>query len=227
MTATPDDVRLLHNGQTSHHFVPQAQHHSLQMSQSMIYYNRKGGGKLKKIVIILFSLLLVFCLSGCEKRYEPAPQITEGEFPFVLEYEMNGQRYLFEDVVVCTFEGYDLSNPFPFIPYSRSWNASLKSGEEEKRLIIEFDENTESALVSGRINLESSVILYYGSGGYYLGDPESADRKPCINYVGKYQTGPKETTVTVTALTYEQLEELFGIKIIRFEFSSPIENTFE
>lgn len=54
-----------------------------------------------------------------------------------------------------------------------------------------------------------------------------ADRMPCINYVEKYQTGPKETTVSVTALSPAELEQLFGIRMIRFEFSSPIENTFE
>ena len=182
---------------------------------------------MKKIIAILFSMLIILSLSGCEKKYEPAPQITEGEFPFVLEYEMDGQRYLIEDAVVCRFEGYDLSNPFPFVPYSRTWFASLKSGEEEKRMIIEFDENTESALVSGRVNIESRVHLFYGSGGYYLGDPEDANRGPKIRYTEKYQTGTKESTITGTDLSYEQLEELFGIKVIRFEFSSPIENTFE
>ena len=94
-------------------------------------------------------------------------------------------------------------------------------------MIIEFDENTESALVSGRVNIESRVHLFYGSGGYYLGDPEDAHRGPKIRYTERYQTGPKESTVTGTDLNYEQLEELFGIKVIRFEFSSPIENTFE
>ena len=182
---------------------------------------------MKKIVILLLAVLTILGFSGCAKKYEAAPQITEGEFPFVFEYELNGQRYLIEDTVVCRFDGYDLSNPFSFIPCSRTWFASLKSGEEEKRMIIEFDENTESALVSGRVNTESRVHLFYGSGGYYLGDPEDADGGPKIRYTEKYQTGPKESTVTVTDLSYEQLEELFGIKVIRFEFSSPIDNTFE
>lgn len=182
---------------------------------------------MKKMIAVLCAVLIILSFSGCAKRYEAAPQITEGEFPFVFEYELNGQRYLIEDAVVCKFDGYDLSNPFPFIPYSRTWLASLKSGEEDKRVIIEFDENTESALVSGRVNVESRVHLFYGSGGYYLGDPEDADKGPKIRYTEKYQTGPKESTVMGTDLTYEQLEALFGIKVIRFEFGSPINNTFE
>lgn len=182
---------------------------------------------MKRYTLIILSLLFIMSFSGCEKNYEPMPVVTQGEFPFVIEYEFNGQRYLIEDTVICTFEGYDLSNPFPFIPYSRSWEASLKSGEEEKRLLIELDPNTESFLVEGRINKEHKILLNYGQGGYYLGDPNDADRMPCINYVEKYQTGPKETTVSVTALSPAELEQLFGIRMIRFEFSSPIENTFE
>ena len=182
---------------------------------------------MKKMIALLCAVLITLSFSGCEKKYEATPQITEGEFPFVFEYEMDGQRYLIEDTVVCKFYGYDLSNPFPFIPYSRMWLASLKSGEADKRIIIEFDENTESALVSGRVNTESRVHLFYGSGGYYLGDPEDMDRGPKIRYTEKYRTGAKEITVTGTDLSYEQLEELFGIKVIRFEFSSPIENTFK
>ena len=170
---------------------------------------------------------MIFCLSGCEKGYEPAPQITEGEFPFVVEYEMNGERYFIEDTVVCSFAGYDLSNPFPFMDYSRIWYASLKSGEERTRLLLELKENTESVLIKGRINTESKVILFYGSGGYYLGDPEDTERVPCINYVEEYKTSEKVTHNEVTPLTNEQLEEYFGIKIIRFEFSSPIENKFK
>ncbi len=182
---------------------------------------------MKKFFLLITYLILILSLSGCQKGYEPAPKITEGEFPFVLEYEMNGQRYLIEDTVVCEFNNYDLSNPFPFVDYSRSWYEELESGDESKRLFVEFDENTESVLVKGRKNIESRVILFYGSGGYYLGDPNHSDKEPCINYVEEYKTSEKVSHIETTTLTNEQLEKYFDIKIIRFEFSKPIENTFE
>lgn len=183
---------------------------------------------MKKTFLILISFLLIFCFSGCEIGYQAAPQITEGEFPFVVEYERNGQRYLIEDTVVCSFKGYDKTNPFyPYYP--RTWDASLKENSEVVRTFIELEPDTESVLTKGRINSESRIVLYYGQGGYYLGDPDDSDdsdKGPCINYVENYKTSEKVTHSEVTALTYEQLEEYFGIKIIRFEFSSPIENTF-
>lgn len=182
---------------------------------------------MKRIFSIITVLLLIFSLSGCEKGYEPAPRITEGEFPFALEYELDGERHLIEDTVVCSFDGYDMSVAFPFTDYSRTWRAFLESGDESKILIFEFEPDTESALVEGRINTESKVILYYGSGGYYLGDPDEANSGPCINYSEKYKISEKESVIDSTELTFDELEEYFGIKIIRFEFSDPIENEFE
>lgn len=176
--------------------------------------------------IINIALIAIF-LSGCEKGYEPTPLIKNGEFPFVLEYELEGQRYIIEDTVVCSFDGHDLSNPFPIVDYARSWEASLKSGDESKRLLIEFAPNTESVFVKGRINTESRVILFYGSGGYYLGDPEHEDRYPYINYVEQYEESENASRVEFKELSVQELEDYFGIKLIRFEFSKPIKNTFE
>jgi len=183
---------------------------------------------MKRLFLIVIVLLMTFCLLGCKVRFDPEPQIREGEFPFVVEYEMNGERYLIEDTVVCTYDGYDWSNNFAVFgyPYRRTWGASLKSGDKSKRLIIEFEPNTESLLVKGRINMESSVILHYGYGGYYLGDPEDCESGPCFRYVEHYKISERESYLNYTPLTNEQLEHIFGIKILKFEFSAPIENTF-
>lgn len=184
---------------------------------------------MKRLFSIVIVFIMIFCLSGCKAKYEPTPQITEGKFPFVLEYEMNGERYLIEDTVICTYDGYDMSNNFAIFgfPYSRSWKVSLESGDESKRLFIEFEPNSESVLVKGRINTESRVILYYGHGGYYLGDPNYKEKRPCINYSETYKISDNTSEVEFTELSYEQLEKYFGIKIIKFEFSEPIENKFE
>ena len=181
---------------------------------------------MNKIIATVLSLFILMSFSGCVK-YEDAPTITEGEFPFVFEYEIDGQRYLIEDTVVCRYNGYDESNPFPLVTRRRSWYEVLNSGEEGKRLMLHLGYNSESLLVEGRINVESYVNFHYGFGGYYLGDPNCVNEGPCIRYVEHYKTSEKVTHIKKTKLTNEQLEKLFGIKIIRFEFSKPIENTFE
>ena len=182
---------------------------------------------MKKLALILMTIFALFTFSACEKGYEDAPKITEGEFPFIVEYELCGEKYVISDTVCCTFDGYDKSNPFPFIDYSRTWYQKLKSGNEDKRLLIELPVNSESLITEGRINVASKVILFYGGGGYYLGDPNDIDREPCINYVEEYQSSENVSHVISTEMSFEQLEKLFGIKVTRFEFASPIENEFK
>ena len=177
------------------------------------------------VVVLLFAGLFLL-LRGEEQK---PPQITTGEFPFVVEYEMNGENFVIEDTVVCEFSGYDLSALTFNKP--RSWNAYLKSREKEKRLFIECEPNTNSILVEGRINIESRVLLQYGDAEYYMGDPNGKsltyNGQPIITYVEYFQTGPKSYEYTSTKMSNEQLEKYFGIKIIKFEFSEPIKNEFK
>ena len=177
---------------------------------------------MKKILKVFFSIIIVSCVltlfSGCDTR---EPTITEGEFPIYLEYEINGERYIIDDIVVCSYNGIDTTG---FVP-SRSYDVSLKN--ESNKTLMDFEDNTESKLTKGRTNEKASIRLHLGNGGYYLGDPDDKDHTPYISYDERYKTEPKVTYNDVTKLTNEQLEEIFGIKIIRFEFSSPIENIFE
>ncbi len=181
---------------------------------------------MKRIFLLAISLLLLFSLTGCIVKFYINPQITDGEFPFVLEYEIDGERYLIEDTVVCSFDGYDPTNPFTMFP-QREWEESLKSGNEDDFgiVLMELEENTESVFVDGRINYEHKVFLEYGGAAYYMGDADGFFYKePSIRY---YEEHDEKPDVSFTTLTNEQLEEYFGIKIIRFEFSEPIENKFE
>ncbi len=190
---------------------------------------------MKKYLFIIAILGLIFCVSGCKERFDPAPSITDGEFPFIVEYEMNGETFLIEDSVVCMFDGYNsASNTFGIFgfPSSRKWEEGLKSGNENAFGIwlLDLEENTESVFTEGRINYESRIILQYGSAEYYMDDPDEVLRdEPRIVYYEEYSEPPDHFPIEVqfTALTNQQLEEKFGIKIIRFEFCQPIENTFQ
>ncbi len=189
---------------------------------------------MKKLLSIGIVVLMIFCFSGCKERFDPAPQITEGEFPFVVEYEINGERHLIEDMVVCRFDGYNsATNNFAIFghPSSRKWSTSLKSGNEDDFgiWIVELDKNTESIYKKGRINYESFIFVDYGTAEYYMGDTEAIFYdEPRIRYFEKYYNEDiKMPDSSFKTLTNEELEKNFGIKIIRFEFSEPIENKFE
>ena len=140
----------------------------------------------------------------------------------MVEYEIDGERYVIEDTVICSYYGYDHSIPEPF--RSRMYLTHLKN--ESTRILIEFEENSESLMRKGRINEESRILLQCGDGDYYLNDPDGGS-PPRITYNEHYKVGDNATKWDLTDLSFEELEEIFGIKIIRFEFCEPIENTFE
>ena len=71
-------------------------------------------------------------------------------------------------------------------------------------------------------------MLSCGRGDYYMGESDFFElSKPCFYYHEEYQIDEKTEQWEQTVLTEEQLEEYFGLKIIRFEFSEPIQNEFK
>ena len=183
--------------------------------------DRKMDRKIRLTAVLLAVLAMAWVLPSCSVfgRTSP-PSVTEGEFPFLMEYEYDGSTYVIEDVAVCTYDG---ENPDSGVP-RRTYVTELKQGNSMR--VLTFAENTESALTEGQINVSSYLELYYGFGGYYLGDPLDEDRGPAFRYseTSLSPTGVRGTKVT--HLTKEEAEEIFGIKILRFDFSEPIQNTF-
>lgn len=172
------------------------------------------------ISIVLFVAMMFYFIVGIEEK---PPKIETGEFPFVVEYELNGERFVVEDTVVCEFDGYDLS--VPSLNKPRKWNEYLKSGDEDKCVIIS-EENRPSAIKNGRHNEWAKLRVYYGCAEYYMGDPSVKSlvtKYPQFIYYETY----KNHYNWGTKLSEEDLEKYFGIKVIRFEFSEPIKNEFK
>ncbi len=150
------------------------------------------------------------------------PQITYGEFPFYVEYEMNGQRYVIEDTILCEFTGihYDSTT----LTQRRTWDMRLKSGNEF-RYVLFSEKNAPSVLKPKRMNVETELWLDYGSPEYYMGD--SAGTSASFEYREEWKISEKGTDTEDTKLNQKELEKHFGIKVIRFEFSKPIKNKFK
>ncbi len=189
----------------------------------------------KALVITAVSVYAVFTvLSNATNFYslfyllapQSPPMIPEGEFPFYVEYEMDGKRYVIEDTVVCSFDGYDNSAWFV---RPRKWNESLKSGDNDKLTILR-EENSYSVLKPKRLNERSSLLLNYGIAEYYMDDKlnliDLVNKKPGFYYSESYSTDERTTYVKVQKLSEKELEKYFGINVIRFEFSKPIKNKF-
>jgi len=112
------------------------------------------------MVIVLFVLLwFLFVVTGVFSIFmpnPPKPEITYGEFPISITYEVNGEVKIIEDTVICEFDGFESRGTAGKF---RVWKAYLKSGNE--RLTLLRVNNGESAF---------EVCLSYGLPDYYMGD---------------------------------------------------------
>lgn|GEM_PF-1442551 len=177
------------------------------------------------VFIMILVLTIIYIYFSLFKDQKP-PVIQTGEFPFKVTYEINGETVTIEDTVICKYYGFDHSAWFR---KSRAWREYLKSGDEAKTVLLK-QENVPSVLEPSRINDEIRVVIDYGMGVYYMGDPNARSLihgRPHICYSEKY-TDPSGTIYHEgTKLSKKELEEYFGIKIIEFQFSKPIKNKFK
>ena len=169
----------------------------------------------------LFSMIDLFSLLFGGQKY---PEIKYGEFPFIVEFEMNGETYIIEDTVVCEFSGFD-----GMFQNMRTWSEHLKSGDEDKCTII-IEENKPSDIKNGRHNEWAKLRVFYGFGQYYMGEPSAKSlnyKYPQFIYYETYTENGENRYNWGTKLTEEDLKKYFGITVKRFEFSKPIKNKFK
>ena len=107
---------------------------------------------MKKNVIILLVIIIVFSFSSCETV--PEPQIKEGEFPFEIVYEIDGEIITVNDVYVCEFDGFDWNEG---AGKHRKWKGYIKSSGSEGLILLE----------DGDLKFAVSV----GSPEYYMSAP--------------------------------------------------------
>jgi hypothetical protein len=164
-----------------------------------------------KTVFMTAVFLTAVVLCGCADDLPPT--IKYGEFPFHFMYELNGEVYDIVDTVVCRYRGFFFFFSFRKV---RSWKVYLKSTNEPPYIFF-FRDPTEYGVSYGIRELNARVSIYFG-GEYYMGEPKA--KKPfsisCYNERNERKS-----------LTEKQLEEYFGVKIIKSEFSKPIDNVFK
>ena len=154
-----------------------------------------------------------FVIQDLSTPNPPKPNITYGEFPFSLVYELNGEEKVVEDTLIGEYDGITrIGGP---TNKSRSWIHSFMSGDKLITLL--------------RID-ETDVIHYpflTNTVGYYMGDNKygpqgfsscayrhNSEEDPNYNRDGYY-------------ISPDELLNKYGIKIISWEIAPPIENTFK
>ena len=162
-----------------------------------------------KKVLLLFLTLFVFVIVGltsCESV--PSPKVTKAEFPFEIVYRVGEKTVTVRDVFVCEFDGLGWNEN---AGRHRQWKGYVKSTGADRLVLLETD--------------NSKVVCSLGSPAYYMSDPLGPTAKPTPAF-SHTQTLPSGG-VTSGALNAEALWERYGIVLVSWEFSDPIENTFE
>ena len=146
----------------------------------------------------------------------PKPEITYGEFPISVTYEINGEIKVIEDTVICEFDGFEVLGE---AGKYRKWKSHLKSGNE--RLILLQIENAKESF---------DISTFYGAPEYYMGDfmqsREEYERVMADDrYLGYVQW--KEGVQIGSSITKEEVWEKYKLKIVDVQYSPPIQNSFK
>ena len=144
----------------------------------------------------------------------PAPEIKYAEFPFKLEYELNGEIFVVEDALVCEFDGFGAN--YSQTEKFREWKSYLLSGDG--RIILVSTEELE-VFFSPNSSPTNAFV--------FMGDIEKYDRMTELFPNALYKKdfyNQKENAYIITA---EEMWEKYKIRLISWEIADPIENTFK
>jgi len=137
----------------------------------------------------------------------PSPDVTYGEFPFKLVFEVRGERKEVLDTLICEFVGFGANEG---VGKYRKWDSRFRSGNDTITLVKTND----------------NVEVYYppGSCKYYMGDlTEGVTHNPV--FPGSL-VRDKEGSSRIDFISKDELFEIYKIKILSWEYSQPINNNF-
>ena len=168
----------------------------------------------EKIIAIVLVLLLVGTLTSC--TIEPAPKIKKGRFNFSVTYEHWGETKTISGVYVCKYAGRSFT--LEGADFIRAWEGHIEGIEHAGEIynsavfICKTDDG-------GELFLEFALVA-----SHMMGEPHLADMviEPCFFHVYSNE----DHTYSMSGASAEEIEELFGYKIVDYQYDSPIENSF-
>jgi len=171
--------------------------------------------------VVCFYLMAVWYIFGGYAYFskELEPRIKHGEFSIRLTYELDGKIKVIDDVLVCEFDGYEV---FGEAGKYRKWRSYLKSGNEEIVL-----KNLRGKGIKDELgNTVIELFFSYGDAGYYMGDSQGYSPPATYDFV-EYKYITEEGIEGKSAFNTNEALKKYGIRLISFEASSPVKNTFK
>ena len=162
------------------------------------------------ILVVMLSLALTSC------GVEAPPKIKEGRFNFSVTYEQGGETKTLSGVYVCKYTGYDFTLEGGNLV--RSWEGHIEGVEHA-------DEVYNSAVLIYETDDGGEIFLDFGFfATQMMGEPDFADSvaEPSLFLVYSNE----DHTSTEIGGGDEEIEELYGIKIVDYQYDAPIKNTF-
>lgn len=163
------------------------------------------------VIAILVSFVL-WLLSGGFLPSPPKPKITHGEFPFRLVYEIDGEIKVVEDVLICEYDGFGANAARGKY---RQWKSYLASGNT--RITLFKNEEIE-IFYTPDINQHAAAV--------YMGDTEIYSSINEVFPNAWYTSDFGNKQVNSYIISADEMWEKYKIKLISWEPSPPIQNTF-
>ena len=144
------------------------------------------------IVVAILPLLFARCaLSFYESP--PEPEITRGEFPFVLTYEIDGEVVVVADVYVCEYLGFAFNMGMGI---HRAWEGYLKSNGSDGVYITE--------------DSERKIYCYVGEPEYYMGDETYLPDGEITPHLYIVKKDPQK----IDMMGHEEIMEQYSIRLL-------------
>ena len=160
--------------------------------------------------IILLILFLAGILTGCGFQV-PRPEIKEGKFHFSVTYSLNGEEKTVSGIYVCTYDGVDWALDGG---YHRVWSGTIEGGSADDCYTIGTTEDGGAVILSLHLDPD-----------YFMGEVVTGGIDvPAPDLMVKY---PEDALGGIEIIREaEAIEEVYGAKIISFQYDDPIENSF-
>ena len=168
---------------------------------------------MKRNLIAVTLVLILTCLfAGCGITV-PRPEVKEGRFDFSITYELNGEEKTFSAVYVCEYDGVSWS--IEGGDFSRDWKDCTEG---------DYEGDDYSAIV-GKTEDGGAIVLFFGIyPEYFMGDSAGDRGAPEPSVYIAYPEAEDGSFELVN--DPQEVEEIYGVKIIRYEYDEPIENVF-
>ena len=169
-----------------------------------------------KKLLSTMTLVLLVCVALTSCSFEAPPEIEEGRFNFSITLDMMGETKIFAGTYVCKYAGYDFN--LEGGDFVRTWDSHVEGIEHA-------DEIFNNAVLIYETDDGGEIFLSFGLvAPYMMGEPDFADSEMEPSLFLVYSN--EDHTTSEHGGWDEEVEALYGIKVVDYQYDAPIVNSF-